>query len=173
MVLCGHAFAMGHGQGTTKIDFQFDTVTATKSSLFAKINVSAALSQLGNAGTPSHNDDLAGWTVTLTIGGSSTFSGTADSKGKITEDLTATPPIPFTAKLTANGNTLQIMADGLNLQSLFGIDPTKGDGSVMVELDVSASKTDTGGITTTVSLSKQLVTFNYKVKKTTVKGSNH
>lgn len=175
-----HIYAMapaGAGQGKTKIDFQFDTVDVANSRLFAKIDVSAALSQLGNSGGKSHNDDLAGYTLKLSIGpvgtSPSTFEAVCDSKGKTMEDLNAVPPVPFTAKLTANGKILQIMAEGLNLKSMFGIDPALGDGSVTIEIDVSASKTDSNNVTTTVPLSAQAVTFNYKVKKTTVKGSNH
>src|SRR5437773_1868748 len=91
----------GGGKGRTKIDFKFDTETATDSRLFAKFDVSSGTSQLANTGSKSHNDDLAGYTLTLTIG-SATFTATADEKGKTRADSTATPPVPFTAKLTAN-----------------------------------------------------------------------
>ncbi|HLX64199.1 MAG TPA: hypothetical protein VKX17_23200 [Planctomycetota bacterium] len=162
----------GGGKGRTKIQFQFDTSSTANSQFFAKIDVSAALSQLGNSGTKSHNDDLAGYTLTLTIG-SATFSGVADAKGKITANSTATPPVPFSAKLTANGKILQIMANGWDLKTLLGVDTTKTSGQVTVEIDVSASKTDsTSGQTMTVALSTQSVTFNYSVKGTTVKGKN-
>ena len=162
----------GHGKGRTKIDFRFDTESTTDSRLFAKIDVSSGVSQLTNTGSKSHNDDLAGYTITLTIG-SSTFSAVADEKGKTHADSTATPPVPFTAKLTANGKIMQIMANGLSLKDLFGIDTTQTSGQVTVEIDVSASKTDpVTTLTTTVPLSTQSVTFYYSVKGTSVKGKN-
>lgn len=177
-ILMGSAHAMGHGgggKGRTKIDFQFDTVDSTKSRLFAKIDVSALLSQLGNSGNKSHNDDLAGYTLTLTFAGSSTFSVVMDSKGKTKEDGSTTPPSPFTAKLTANGKILQVMATGLNLQTLLGVNTAQTEGQFAIEIDVSASKTDSTvvpPVTTTIPLSTQNVTFNYSVKNTTVKGRN-
>jgi hypothetical protein len=173
----GQVHAMGQGdpgggKGRTKIDFKFDTATPTNSRLFAKIDVAAAVSLLANTGAKSHNDDLAGYTLTLTIG-SAQFSAVLDEKGKSTEDLNATTPVPFSAKLTANGKVLQIKADGLNLQSLLGVDVTQKNGQVTVEVDVSISKTDpVTNVTTTTSLSQQSVTFHYKVHGTSVKGKN-
>lgn len=163
----------GGGEGRTKIDFKFDAVDGLDSRLFAKIDISAALAQLGNSGKPTNNDDLAGWTLTLTIGGSATFSAIADEKGKIKQSLSATPPVPFTAKLTAKGKILHLTANDLNLKALLGINPATGNGTVSVQIDVTASKTDANNVTTTVPLSAQLVTFNYKVKGEKVMGTNH
>jgi hypothetical protein len=171
------AFAGGHGDGShgkgrTKIDFKFSTESTTDSRLHAKIDVSAGTALLENSGSHSHNDDLAGYTINVTIG-SATFSATADDKGKTRADSAATPPVPFTAKLTANGKILQLMAEGLSLKDLLGIDTTQASGQVTVEIDVSASKTDaTTNVVTTIPLSTQSVTFYYSVHGTSVKGKN-
>lgn len=176
-VLAGSAHAAGHGgggMGRTKIDFQFDTVETTQSRLHAKIDISAASAQLGNSGAKSHNDDLAGYTVTLTFAGSSTYSAVADSKGKTKEDAAAVPPVPFTSKITGNGKILDVMMTGADLKALLGVDTTQASGSFSIQIDVSASKTDSAvpPVTTTIPLSSQNVTFNYTVKNTTAKGKN-
>lgn len=167
-------WAHAAGKGRTKIDFQFDTANTSTSRLFAKIDISAALSQLGNSGKPSHNDDLAGYTLTVTVG-SASFSALMDSEGKSAQDDSSNPPVPFTAKLTANGKILQIMVNGANLKDLLGVDTTQKNGTFSIEIDVTASKTDntvTPPVTTTIPLSTQSVSFKYSVKQTTVKGKN-
>ena len=173
------ANAMGVGKGLTKIDFQLKVGDFTSSRLFAKLNVSGAVTSNGNSffgnssnghghgnGRPggSNNFALAGYDVTLIIG-SASFTGIADSKGKVST--------PFAAKLTANGGILQIMANGLNLEELFPIDKTDGPHTVTVLLVVTANKAataTTGAVSAT--LSSQNVTFNYVVKNGRVKGSN-
>lgn len=173
--------AMGVAHGRTKIDFHATIGDATTSRLFAKLDVSGAVTTNGNSffGTSSgkghgksgshgsNNFALAGYDVTVTIG-SASFTGTADAKGKVAT--------PFTAKLTANGGILQIMANGLNLEQLFPLDPTDGDHQVTVPLIVTATKTTTSttGVTTTIdaTLSTQNVTFFYSVKNGKAHGKN-
>ena len=158
------AYAMGHGKGETKIDFKLKIGDSTSSRLFAKLNVATGVGQLPETGSKSKNDNLAGQTIILTIG-SADFSGTADEKGKVTS--------PFNGKLTANGEIMQIKADGLNLEELFPVASTDGEHSVTVAIKVTASSTDSAtGVVTTVVLSDQSVTFNYVVKKGSVKGRN-
>jgi hypothetical protein len=217
------AFAHGHGKGRTKIDFRLMTGDPSSSRLFAKIDVSGALSSNanmtafkhgnggghGNSGNHGHHGDndnhgdnghhgngnhgnhgggegegghggitsngnghhgksgnfaLANSTITLTIG-SASFTGTADGRGRVST--------PFNAKLTANGEILQIQAYGLNLEELFPIDPTDGDHQVTVEISVTATSaaTATTAASTTV-LSDQQVTFFYTVKDGRAKGRN-
>lgn len=164
VVLTNSAQAMGKGQ--TKIDFKATAGDSGASSrLFAKLDVKQAVDSLPEVGSGSKNDNLAGATVTVTIG-SATFSGTADEKGKVAT--------PFDAKITGNGKGMQIKAGGLNLEQLFPLDITDGkDKSVTVALKVTASFTNatTGAVTETV-LSEQNVTFKYSVKKGAIKGKN-
>jgi hypothetical protein len=101
----------------------------------------------------SGNFSLAGQTVTLTIG-SASFSGTADSKGRV--------KTPFDAKLTADGNILQIKANGLNVEELFPLDATDGKHSVTVEIKVTATPAAAGA--QELTLSDQTVTFDYRVR---------
>jgi hypothetical protein len=174
--------AMGVAHGRTKIDFRLTIGDSTSSRLFAKLDVSGAVTSNGNSffdqssgnghgksgSHGSKNFALAGFDVTVMIG-SASFTGTADAKGKVAT--------PFTAKLTANGRILQIMANGLNLEQLFPIDPTDGDHQVTVPLIVTATKSTTSattGVTTTVNatLSSQNVTFFYSVKNGKAHGKN-
>lgn len=113
-------------------------------------------------GHGSNNFNLAGDTVTLTIG-SASFTGTADSKGRVST--------PFEAKLVADGQILMIEASGLNLVELFPIDISDGSHTVTVPISVSATQT-TGTTTTTTALSSQNVTFNYFVKNGRAMGKN-
>jgi hypothetical protein len=121
----------------------------------------------GNAGHhhgKSGNFALSGSTITLTIG-SATFTGTADNKGRVST--------PFNAKLTADGNILQIMANGLNLEELFPIDPTDGSHQVTVEIKVEATTVATSTTASqTITLSDQNVTFFYKVDNGRAMGRN-
>ena len=91
--------------------------------------------------------------ASVTIG-SASFTGTADSKGRV--------ETPFDAKLTADNNILQIKADGLNLQDLLPIDPTDGNHTVTVEIKVTATPAAAGS--QALTLSDQNVTFNYRVR---------
>jgi hypothetical protein len=121
----------------------------------------------GNGSNGFNNFSLAGFDVTLTIG-SASFTGTADSKGRVST--------PFNAKLVADGEILMINANGLDLVDLFPIDTTDGSHQVTVTISVSATKTttDTTGATTTTSiaLSTQDVTFNYVVRNGRAMGKN-
>lgn len=120
----------------------------------------------GNAGHhgKSGNFALSGSTITLTIG-SASFSGTADAKGRVST--------PFNAKLTADGNILQIQAYGLNLEELFPIDPTDGSHQVTVEIKVEATTVATSTVASqTITLSDQNVTFFYTVKNGRAQGRN-
>jgi hypothetical protein len=162
VVFAPPAFAMGSGQGVTKIDFKLKIGDSTSSRLFAKLDVAAGIAQL-TGGQGSANHALAGCTVNFSIG-SAVFTGIADDKGKVTT--------PFNAKVTGNGAIMQIKANGLNLEQLFPIDPTDGDHQVTVALKVTAVKTNADGSTTTVTLNDQSVIFNYRVKKGAVKGRN-
>jgi hypothetical protein len=162
------AFAQGQGKGRTKIDFKTTVGDFSSSRLFAKLDVNTGVAQLPEVGAKSKNDNLAGYTINLTIGASAMFSGTADEKGKVVS--------PFDAKLTANGGILQIKATGLDLESLFPLDTTDGAHEVIVAITVTASKSTTatdGTVTTeTITLSQQNVTFNYTVKNGQAKGKN-
>jgi len=166
----------GGGKGRTKIDFMLKIGDFSSSRFFAKIDVSGAVTSNGTSffaipGNTMHgksrNFELAGYDVTLSIG-SASFTGTADSKGKVST--------PFSAKLTANGNIAMIKATGLNLEQLLPVTSTDGTHQVTVEIKLTASKTttDTSGvaITTFVTLSDQNVTFTYTVKNGQAKGKN-
>lgn len=232
---------MGHGKGRTKIDFRLMMGDPSSSQLFAKIDVSAAISSNANIfpsgvkpghghgkksalkhgengngddqgngngkdgasesggkdghgnkgghggdGNENDGDDddnggitsngnvghhgksgnfaLAGSTITLTIG-SASFSGTADAKGRVST--------PFNAKLTADGNILELKANGLNLEELFPIDPADGAHQVTVEIKVSATTVATSTLASQmVTLSDQNVTFFYTVKNGRARGRN-
>jgi hypothetical protein len=165
LALCLPSAAHAMGKGTTKIDFKLTIGDPAGSRIFIKRDISATSPNLPQFGTPSANDNLANQTVTLTFGGSASFSGTADEKGKVTT--------PFAAKITGNGKGLQVKADGLNLEQLLPVDPTDGEHQVTVQITITASRTDSAtGQTTTVVLSDDAVTFFYKVKKGNVKGRN-
>ena len=189
----GHsAYAMGEGEGRTKIDFTTKTADTASSRLFAKIDVSAGITSnanfiagntatVGNGkhgngnghgnGASKHNGlnnfVLANCDVTLTIG-SASFTGHADSKGKITQ--------PFNAKLTANGQILQIMANGLNLVELFPLNTSNGHYQVSVPFTVTATRStsnaDGSTSSLTVTLSQQVVNFKYSVKNGRAMGRN-
>ena len=235
VVLIVGTLVLAHGQanGRTKIDFRVVLGDPTSSRLFAKIDVSAALTtnanlfgintqkshgkgnqkfkhaengnedgngngqgdngDKGNHGNKggkgghgddgddddnggitsngnighhgkSHNFALAGSSITLTIG-SASFTGIADAKGRVST--------PFAAKLTADGNILDIEARGLNLEELFPIDPTDGRHQVTVEIKVTATTVATSTTASqTVTLSDQSVTFFYVVKHGRAKGRN-
>jgi len=189
MLCASSAYAMGNGngpapkpspsggKGRTKIQFMAKIGDLTSGSLFAKVDVSGAVTSNGTSfwDIPSNtkhgksrNFELAGYNVTLTIG-SASFTGLADDKGKVTT--------PFSAKLTANGGICQIKATGLDLQDLLPINPADGTYTVTTAIKVTATKTVTDattGVQTTynVTLSDQNVTFNYKVKNGTAKGKN-
>lgn len=113
----------------------------------------------------SGNQDLAGQTITLSIG-SAVFTGVADDKGRV--------KTPFDAKLCANGQILMIKADGLDLVELFPIDPTDGAHQVTVHIEVTATPaaTTTGTTATPTTLSSQDVTFFYYSKHDHAKGRN-
>jgi hypothetical protein len=178
VVASASAHAMGVAHGRTKIDFQAAAGDTTSGRLFAKLDVTNAVTSNGNPffGTGgghgkkgrggSNNFALAGDTVTLMIG-SASISGTADDKGRVST--------PFTAKLTANGKILQIMANGLDLQDLFPLDTTDGEHQVTVALKVTATTTATVSgvaITTVGTLSDQNVTFFYSTKNGKIRGKN-
>jgi hypothetical protein len=180
------AYAMGVANGRTKIDFTTKTTDFLSSRLFAKIDVSAGITsnanfisgstatvgKHGNGHGSSKNGGLnnfvlANCDVTLAIG-SATFSGHAESKGKVLQ--------PFNAKLTANGRILQIKASGLNLVELFPLNTADGKYSVVVPITVTATRTtinsDSSTSSLTVTLSEQSVTFNYTVKHERARGRN-
>ncbi len=169
-LFCACSATHAAGQGRTKIDFKLNIGDPSNSRLFAKLDVSAGVAGLsvpasGRQKKGGGNDALAGYTVNLIIGGSATFSGLADDKGKV--------HTPFDAKLTANGAIMQIKATGLNLEQLFPIDATDGDHQVTVPLKVTATKTDAGtGAISTVVLSDQNVIFFYTVRNGKAKGRN-
>ena len=189
MLSTSGAFAMGHGggggtggngtsgggKGVTKIQFNLKAGDLTSSKFFGKFDVSGAMTSNGTSffaipGNTMHgksrNFELAGYTVTLTIG-SASFPGTADDKGKVTT--------PFSAKLTGNGNICQVKANGLDLQDLLPVSTADGSHQVTVEIKLTATKTvTTNGVSTTydVTLSDQNVTFNYTTKNGRVKGKN-
>jgi hypothetical protein len=157
------AFAMGGGNGVTKIDFKLKIGDTASSRIFAKLDVAAGMAQL-TGGQGSANHALAGCAVNVTIN-SATFSGTADAKGKVTT--------PFSAKVTGNGAIMQIKATGLNLEQLFPVDPTDGEHTVVVAIKVTATKAADGSTgTQTYTLNEQNVTFNYVTKKGQAKGKN-
>lgn len=160
----------GQGKGLTKIDFKASTETPTNSRLFVKgLIPSGALPDDGNK---SHNDDMHGLTLTLSIG-SATFSGVADEKGRVRATLDGN--IALDGKVTGNGKGFQVKVSGLNLQTLFPLDATAGSHSVTVAIGVTASKTDstvTPPVTTTYTLMNSNVTFNYAVKGASIKGNN-
>jgi hypothetical protein len=166
----------GNGKGRTKIDFKAKTDDPTTTRLFAKLDVAAGVALLPAVGAKSLNDEIAGQTITLTVG-SATFTGVADEKGKF--------KTPFDCKLTANGSILQIKYTGLDLVALFPLNTADGEYTVSVPLKVTASKAqvDPNGqpvidpatgqqAVTTVTLSEQTVAFSYTTKKGQIKGKN-
>lgn len=156
--------AAAAGKGETKIDFKLTIGDAATSRIFIKRDILATSGQLPEVGSDSNNDNLANQTLTLFIG-SAAFPGVADDKGKVTT--------PFAAKITGNGKGLQIKANGLNLESLFPVDPSDGEHQVVVQFKITASRTDAAtGQVTEVVLSDVSETLYYKVKKGKVKGKN-
>jgi len=164
VALSSSVFAMGKGQ--TKIDFQYKQDALSSSRLFIKRALGKEVDQLPEVGSKSKNDNLANHTITLQIGSDSAnlLTGVASDKGKVST--------PFDCKLTGNGKGLQIKADGLDLAKLLGItQTTDGEFSVTAKVTITASRVDAlTGSTIGVVLSDETVTFEFTIKKGSVKG---
>jgi plastocyanin len=119
--------------GTIKFSVKASDTNGSRSKFqIDKIDISSMASQLpSNRGKPT----LAGLSNMYLYLGSAVFTGTVDSKGKVSG--------PFSARL-AGGRLLTIQAKGLDLVSLLGLDLTT-DGTKTVPENVAVVATDSTG----------------------------
>ena len=160
MILPSQAHAMGKGR--TKCSFRADYEAQEKNRLFLKRDVSAAMAGVPTDESGTRNDDLAGQDLTVTVNGTDIPCGTIGENGRINTETVK-------VRLTANGNILHVDLRGLDLVTLFPLDPAQADGKdyqvdVTIEIKVVVPSSDPSVTNPPTVLFSGVVTFFYRQK---------